>query len=391
MSEYVDLAGLLDGIVKALPIDQLHPRPDARPANDDTIAALAESIGEVGLINPIRVTPREDEQGFVHSDLGYEIVAGRHRWYACERLGWRHVPCVIVVHDSVHAELAMIDENLCRAELSPAERAQQTARRKAIYLEIHPETAHGSNATGPSGQFGHSDTNSFATETAKATGKPERTVRRDAERGEKVIPEVIDMIRGTELDTGVFLDEIKKYPPNDQFAVASRELTRIRNGERDRARQNKAAKIQAGAKAEQVKNEETRAAHVAALPQAIKDHQQVTAEWRARSKASQVPDERIAELEQEVAALNGEVYALKATNAKFEAMRVQFEQGGFDAVIAGKDEEIRVLKARLVQESEDKAGWAKKAKSWQKRAIDLGWSNDVVIPLEQSNDEVIPL
>lgn len=42
----------------------------------------------------------------------------------------------------------MIDENLCRAELSPSDRARQTARRKAIYLELHPETAHGANLEG---------------------------------------------------------------------------------------------------------------------------------------------------------------------------------------------------------------------------------------------------
>jgi hypothetical protein len=74
-------------------------------------------------------------------------------------------------------------------------------------------------------------------------------------------------------------------------------------------------------------------------------------------------------------------------------MWVQYQKGGFDAVIAGKDEEIRTLKARLVQESEHKAGWMNRAKSWQKRATDLGWSSDDVIPLDQpsSIDEVIPL
>jgi len=129
----------------------------------------------------------------------------------------------------------------------------------------------------------------------------------------------------------------------------------------------------------------------AALPQFVKDHQQATAEWRARAKAEQEPAERVAELEQEVTALAAEIAALTEENAKFEDMRVQFEQGGYDKVIAGKDEEIRVLKARLTQESEDKAGWVGKAKTWQKRALELGWSNDTVIQIEQSYDEVIPL
>ncbi|EYR84264.1 hypothetical protein SHLA_14c000460 [Shinella sp. DD12] len=110
----------------------------------------------------------------------------------------------------------MIDENLCRNELSPAERASQTARRKAIYLELHPETAAGiAQAAGMNaaqergGQVGH-DVDRFDAATAKATGQSERVVRRDAERGEKVIPEVIDLIAGTKLDTGTYLDKLKR-------------------------------------------------------------------------------------------------------------------------------------------------------------------------------------
>jgi hypothetical protein len=102
----------------------------------------------------------------------------------------------------------MIDENLCRNELSPAERASQTARRKEIYEELHPETKHGGDRK--SDQVANLSTRSFAEATAAATGSDERTVRRDAERGSKVIGEVIDMITGTKLDTGTYLDKLKR-------------------------------------------------------------------------------------------------------------------------------------------------------------------------------------
>jgi hypothetical protein len=71
---------------------------------------------------------------------------------------------------------------------------------------------------------------SFATETAKAIGKDERTVRRDAERGEKVIPEVMAMIAGTKLDTGTYLDRIKNLRPNEQVTAAKRDLIQSRKG-----------------------------------------------------------------------------------------------------------------------------------------------------------------
>jgi hypothetical protein len=74
--------------------------------------------------------------------------------------------------------------NLCRAD-----RASQTARRKAIYLELHPETGHGKASPNKDDNL-----SSFAQATAEAIGKTERTVQRDAERGEAIAPDVLDSI-----------------------------------------------------------------------------------------------------------------------------------------------------------------------------------------------------
>lgn len=213
--------GTVPSIVN-IPIDDIRRRADARPLDSGTLDALEASIAEVGLINPIRVR---------HSGDGYEIVAGHHRFAACDLNGWREIPCILVEDDDLRAELSMIDENLCRWELSTADRANQTARRKAIYLQLHPETAAGiSQAAGmnaaqgrSSGQVGH-DVQRFDIATAKATGQSERAVRRDAERGEKIIPEALNLIKGTKHDTGVYLDKIKKLSPNDQVAAVKRDL-----------------------------------------------------------------------------------------------------------------------------------------------------------------------
>jgi ParB/RepB/Spo0J family partition protein len=206
--------------ITTLPIELLRRRSDARKLNDGALASLAESIEEIGLINPIRVR-RVGE--------GYEVIAGSHRLSACDLVGLRNIPCIIVKDDDLHAELAMIDENLMRAELTAADRAATTARRKAIYLELHPETAVGpAQAAGMNRSVGNNVADNlsvtFAVETAKATGRDERTVRRDAERGEKVIPEALAVIRGTRLDRGVYLDKLKKLLPNEQVTAAKRDL-----------------------------------------------------------------------------------------------------------------------------------------------------------------------
>jgi vacuolar-type H+-ATPase subunit I/STV1 len=127
----------------------------------------------------------------------------------------------------LRSELAMIDENLMRAELTPADRAAQTARRKAIYLELHPETAHGAVGRGGYDENSGQVVRSFSAATSEATGKDERTVRRDAERGEKICSEALTLVRGTELDTGTYLDKLKKLPVEEQLGTAQRALSGI--------------------------------------------------------------------------------------------------------------------------------------------------------------------
>ena len=212
-------------MLASLPIDKISLRSDARVVAPESIAALEASIAEVGLINPIRVRAVGD---------GWEVIAGAHRLTACRSLGLVEIDAIVVEDDDLRAELAMIDENLCRAELSPSEKAQQTARRKAIYLELHPETGQG--APGVSRQVGdtreRSDVERFTANTAKATGQSERAVQRDAERGEKIYEAAFAQIKGTALDTGVFLDKLKKLTPSEQMVVVKRELAWLKEQNR---------------------------------------------------------------------------------------------------------------------------------------------------------------
>lgn len=353
-------------MLRDLPLAQIDIRADARPLSNDALDALAESIAEVGLINPIRVRANGER---------WELIAGAHRLTASKRLGLVEITAVIVPDDDLHAELAMIDENLCRAELSPSDRARQTARRKAIYLELHPETGHGGDRK--SDQVENISTRSFATETASKTGQTDRSVRMHAERGEKVIEEVLDLIRGTKLDTGTYLDKLKKMPPNDQFKAAKRDLAASK------------AESKAQRQAEQAEFDRQRNdARDALSPEVKAANARKEEAIAARKASSKSPEDRIAELEAEVdelreanASLETEVAALKSDNAKWQDMKAQFEQGGFEKVVADKDEEIRVLLTRVEAESRDKASWLKSSKFWKAEAEKLGYGEDDIIPL----------
>lgn len=105
-----------NGIVD-LKINSVEPNKDQprKTFDSEKIDALAESIKEHGLIQPIIVT---EEKGGM-----YKIVAGERRWRAAKKAGLKEIPCVIREYSGEEvAEIALI-ENLQREDLNPIEEA----------------------------------------------------------------------------------------------------------------------------------------------------------------------------------------------------------------------------------------------------------------------------
>ena len=76
----------------------------------------------IGLLQPILVVPRGGSGG------GYELVAGRHRLAAAKQLKWEGIDAIVLEGlADVDAKRAEIAENLYRAELTAAERAEHIA------------------------------------------------------------------------------------------------------------------------------------------------------------------------------------------------------------------------------------------------------------------------
>lgn len=200
-----------------------------RGLDEAQIEAIKDSVLAIGLLNPITVYPRDLIRGGL-SVPGFGLIAGAHRLEAYRRIGYEEIPASVVDLSDLEAQLAECDENLCRAELSPADRARFVKRRKDAYEALYPQARHGS--PGVSRQVGdlreRNENQRFTADTAAKTGQSERAVQRDAERGEKVIPEAMDMVRGTKLDTGAYLDKLKRLTPNDQVTAVKRDLVEPR-------------------------------------------------------------------------------------------------------------------------------------------------------------------
>jgi ParB family chromosome partitioning protein len=105
---------------RRVPIEFLKPNPrnPRRHFAEDDLDALAASIKERGVIQPIVVRPARG------SADAFEIVAGERRWRASQRAGLHEVPIVTVdVTDTEALEIAII-ENVQRADLNPLEEAR---------------------------------------------------------------------------------------------------------------------------------------------------------------------------------------------------------------------------------------------------------------------------
>jgi len=106
-------SGLLEVPVNAVAPNPKQPRTRF---DDDAIAALAASIREVGILQPLVVRRAGDGR--------YELIAGERRLRAAKAAGLASVP--IVLRDSEDADLlreALI-ENIHREDLNPIEQAE---------------------------------------------------------------------------------------------------------------------------------------------------------------------------------------------------------------------------------------------------------------------------
>ena len=101
--------------LQEVPMDNIRPNPDQprREFDDDSLQELANSIRQIGLVQP--VTLRDMGDG------SYVIIAGERRWRACQRVGLTAIPAYIrTVDDENMLEMALV-ENIQRLDLTAIE------------------------------------------------------------------------------------------------------------------------------------------------------------------------------------------------------------------------------------------------------------------------------
>ena len=113
--------GPVGGDLRQVPVELVVPNPSQprQRFDEDALDALAGSLAERGVLQPILVRPVPGGT--------YELIAGERRWRAAQLAGFETVPAVVRAQDDVASlELALV-ENMVREDLNPVEEARACA------------------------------------------------------------------------------------------------------------------------------------------------------------------------------------------------------------------------------------------------------------------------
>ncbi len=107
--------------LREIPTELIAPNPNQprRGFDEEALQALAGSLGEQGILQPVLVRPKAGGT--------YELVAGERRWRAAKIAGLEKIPAIVREReDAVALEVALI-ENMAREDLNPIEEARACA------------------------------------------------------------------------------------------------------------------------------------------------------------------------------------------------------------------------------------------------------------------------
>jgi len=181
----------------------------------EKVSLLAESIKEIGLQQPIKITEEK------------KLIFGMHRLEAVKLNGNIEIECDISHEsDPLKVELAEIDENLMRNDLHYLDRGLHLARRKEIYEQLYPQTVarnkpgHASNFEA-SGEIISYEPKPFTEDVANKLNVSQRTVQNEIQIAKNLIPEMQQLV--VDKDIGK-VDAIKlaRLPSEDQKKVVEK-------------------------------------------------------------------------------------------------------------------------------------------------------------------------
>ncbi|MCL2349443.1 MAG: ParB N-terminal domain-containing protein [Planctomycetaceae bacterium] len=204
------------GETRMIPLENILVSASRREIEPAKVHELAESIREIGLLNPVTIT-RE-----------CQLVAGAHRLEACRQIGWEEIACTFLEGDSLHLELAEIDENLIRNDLDAISIGELAIRRDEILgtlgLRAKPH-GDGSNQYKSKGAKG-APLLKTTQDIANEIGISKRSLKENKQLAKNLVPEAKEVVRKEDIPKKDAL-KLARMEPERQKVVANR----IQSGE----------------------------------------------------------------------------------------------------------------------------------------------------------------
>jgi ParB family chromosome partitioning protein len=125
-----ELGGLDELTLASIKPNRFQPRDHF---DEEALSALADSIREVGVLQPVLVRPAGEGE--------YELIAGERRWRAARRVGLQTIPALVRVTDDASALEQALVENLHRDSLNPLEEAAAYQQLIEDFELTHDEVA----------------------------------------------------------------------------------------------------------------------------------------------------------------------------------------------------------------------------------------------------------
>jgi ParB family transcriptional regulator, chromosome partitioning protein len=107
--------------LRELPVESIrrNPQQPRTQFGPDSLKALAASLVEAGMVQPLIVRPLRDGR--------FELIAGERRWRAAREAGLQTVPAIIRDEDEAERLQTALIENMAREDLNPVDEARACA------------------------------------------------------------------------------------------------------------------------------------------------------------------------------------------------------------------------------------------------------------------------
>ena len=208
--------------IRQLPVEHITVGPRLRALDAAKVEELAESIQIQGLLQPVVVAGAPPR-----------LVAGAHRLAAIQALGWTTVPAVMLPDDDLLAQLAEVDENVVRHDLSALEKGEHLLLRDEVLAALDLRARVGAQpANRNAARLGENEHDTVSCSStarlednaglAGRIGVSARQVQRLRQIARRLPKDVRDLLRSTGVAnaTGVLEQLARVDDPGEQLALA---------------------------------------------------------------------------------------------------------------------------------------------------------------------------